>query len=46
MKKRLNLARFIFYRTFGKNYIYKRFGPHYLVLPRNYSEHKFFLDQL
>jgi len=45
MKKKINLLRFILYRELGlvNNNLLRNF---YVVLPRNYDDHKFYFDQL
>ena len=44
MKKKINLLRFILFREIGKSNILMR--NYYVILPRNYDKHKFYLDQL
>ena len=39
-RKRINLLKYILYRQLGKSYI-----NFYIILSRNYDEHKFYFEQ-
>ena len=44
-RKQINLIKFLIYREFGiiDKHFYKKY---YILLPRNYDNHKFYFDQL